>query len=113
MKCKYPPARKLIDAGACVALATDYNPGSSPSQDLALVGLLARLEMKMTLPEVFKAYTINSAKALGLNGQQGSLEVGKLANFISTDANLSDFFYSAGYTPEHSLFIGGSEIIRH
>ncbi len=63
MKCQYPPARKLIDQGARVALATDFNPGSSPTQDLALVGLLARLEMKMSLPEVIAAYTYSAACA--------------------------------------------------
>lgn len=110
MKCAYPQARKLIDAGAAVALATDFNPGSCPTQDLSLVGLLARLEMKMTLPEVFKAYTINAAKALGVESSEGSLAVGKKANFISTSAELTDFFYSAGQTPEHQLFIGGNQI---
>jgi imidazolonepropionase len=110
MKCAYPPARKLIDAGACVALATDYNPGTSPTQDLALVGLLARLEMKMTLPEVFKAYTVGAARALGLHLEEGGLEVGKAANFICTEAELTDFFYSAGFTPAHSLFIRGNKV---
>lgn len=110
MKCPYPPARRLIDAGATVALSTDFNPGSCPSQDLALVGLLARLEMKMSLPEVFKAYTIGAAQALDLHHQEGDLQVGKLANFICTDADLNDFFYSAGRTPDHLLFIRGSQI---
>jgi imidazolonepropionase len=110
MKCAYPPARQLIDAGATVALATDFNPGSCPSQDLALVGLLARLEMKMTLPEVFKAYTYGAAKSLQLHHEEGSLEVGKYANFISTDGELTDFFYSAGHTPEHELFIRGKSV---
>ncbi|MGZ3690673.1 MAG: imidazolonepropionase [Pseudobdellovibrio sp.] len=110
MKCAYPPARKLIEAGATVALATDYNPGSSPSQDLSLVGLLARLEMKMTLPEVFLAYTKNAAQALGLADDEGSIEVGKSANFICTSAELTDFFYSAGLTPEHQLFIRGTRV---
>ncbi|AZZ38292.1 imidazolonepropionase [Bdellovibrio sp. qaytius] len=107
MKCAYPPARALIDSGATVALATDYNPGTCPTQDLSLVGLLARLEMKMTLSEVFKAYTINAAKALGIDREEGSLSVGKRANFISTDAELTDFFYSAGAMPSHQLFILG------
>lgn len=110
MKCAYPPARKLIDAGATVALATDYNPGSCPTQDLSLVGLLARLEMKMTLPEVFKAYTIGAAKALGVESVEGTLEVGKYANFICTEAELSDFFYSVGNMPEHKLYIHGKHI---
>jgi len=112
MQCAYPPARKLIDAGAKVALATDFNPGSSPSQDLMLTGLLARLEMKMTLPEVFRAYTINAARALGIEQQEGSLLVGKHANFICTEAELTDFFYSAGKMPEHDLFIRGNKISR-
>lgn len=110
MKCAYPPARQLLDAGAQVALATDFNPGSCPTQDLSLVGLLARLEMKMTLPEVFKAYTSGAAQALGVQDQQGELAVGKLANFISTDAELTDFFYSVGSMPKHSLYIGGQAV---
>ncbi len=112
MKCAYPPARKLIDAGACVALATDFNPGSCPTQDLSLVGLLARLEMKMSLPEVFKGYTINAARALGLEHEVGSVEVTKQASFISTEAALSDFFYSAGAMPEHDLFIRGNKLSK-
>lgn len=111
MKCAYPPARQLIDSGASVALATDYNPGTCPTQDLSLVGLLARLEMKMTLSEVFQAYTINAAKALGIDQEEGSLKVGKRANFISTDAELTDFFYSAGAMPEHELFIRGNRTL--
>lgn len=112
MKCSYPPARKLIDHGARVALATDFNPGSCPTQDLSLVGLLARLEMKMSLSEVFKGYTINAAFALGLEDEVGSLEVSKQANFISTEADLSDFFYSAGAMPEHDLFIRGNKVSK-
>lgn len=110
MKCSYPPARKLLDAGATVALATDFNPGSSPTQDLSLVGLLARLEMKMTLPEVFLAYTSGAAKALGIFHEEGELVIGKKANFICTDAELSDFFYAVGRMPEHQLFIQGSAV---
>ncbi len=110
MQCEYPPARKLIDAGATVALATDFNPGSSPTQDVMLVGLLARLEMKMSLSEVFLAYTINAAKALGLENEEGSLEKGKWANFICTTADMTDFFYSAGHVPAHTLFIRGNKV---
>ncbi|MFZ3230607.1 MAG: imidazolonepropionase [Pseudobdellovibrio sp.] len=110
MKCVYPPARKLLDAGATVALATDFNPGSCPTQDLSLVGLLARLEMKMTLPEVFTAYTSAAAKALGIYSEEGELNLNKKANFICTDADINDFFYSAGGMPNHSLFICGKRI---
>lgn len=112
MKCPYPNARALIDSGARVALATDYNPGSCPTQDLALVGLLARLEMKMTLPEVFKAYTLHAAAALGIEKDEGSIELSKRANFISTYADTTDFFYSAGFTPEHDLFIRGNRFLQ-
>lgn len=109
MKCAYPPARNLIDAGVRVALSTDYNPGSSPSQDLMLVGLLARLEMKMTLPEVFKSYTVHAAEALGIEIEEGSLSSGKRANFIVTKSDLTDFFYSAGFVPPHELYIEGEK----
>lgn len=110
MKCNYPPARKLIDSGVDVALATDFNPGSCPSQDLMLVGLLARLHMQMTLPEVFQAYTINAAKALGIDHEEGLLQSGYRANFIVTGAEISDFFYSAGFVPKHELYISGKRL---
>jgi imidazolonepropionase len=99
MKCPYPPARELIDHGARVALATDFNPGSCPSQDLALVGLLARLEMKMSLPEVISAYTVGAAHALELEEKAGSLEAGKSADFICLDRDWTELFYSAGEMP--------------
>lgn len=96
MKCAYPPARKLIEAGARVALATDFNPGSCPSQDLATVGLLARLEMKMSLPEVIAAYTIGASHALNLAQSCGSLSSGKSADFICIDDDWTSLFYSSG-----------------
>ena len=64
MACAYPPARALLAAGARVALATDLNPGSSPTVDLSLVGVLARVQMKMTLAEVIVGYTLAGAYAL-------------------------------------------------
>lgn len=96
MKCKYPPARRLIDAGARVALATDFNPGTSPTQDVNLVGLLARLEMKMSLPEVIAAYTVGASYALNLQGEVGSLELGKYADFMCTGSDWQQLFYSIG-----------------
>ncbi len=107
MKCNYPPARALIEAGARVALATDFNPGTSPTQDLSLVGLLARLEMKMTLPEVISAYTLGAAYALGKQDQRGSLEVGKDADFICIDGLWTDLFYSAGSTLVRQVILDG------
>jgi imidazolonepropionase len=73
----YPPARKLIDAGARVALSTDFNPGTCPSRNLPLMTTLACSQMKMTVPEALAAITYNAAAALSLESRLGSLEVGK------------------------------------
>jgi imidazolonepropionase len=81
---KYPPARKLIDAGVAVALATDYNPGSSPTPSMPFVLSLACTHMKMSPAEAISAATINSAWALRLQDRKGSIEPGK-------DADLSLF----------------------
>lgn len=107
MKCAYPPARKLIDAGARVALATDFNPGTCPTQDVALVGLLARLEMKMTLPEVIAAYTVGASYALNLAKEVGSLEVGKYADFLCTNSSWQETFYSVGGRLPTSVYRNG------
>lgn len=106
MKCDYPPARKLISAGARVALATDFNPGSCPTQDLALVGLLARLEMKMTLPEVISAYTYGAAAALKREKICGSLQPRMSANFICIDEDWTHLFYQAGSMSVRKIFMG-------
>lgn len=107
MKCPYPKARALIEAGGRVALATDFNPGSSPTQDLSLVGFLARNEMKMTLPEVFAAFTWNAARALNRHSDFGSLESGKMADFSAFEMDWDDFFYSIGGQKAQSVFIAG------
>lgn len=99
LQMKYPPARKMIDAGVRVALATDFNPGSSPTQEIQFVGLLSRLEMKMTLPEVIAAYTYNAACALGLEKRVGSLVSGKSCDFIVLECDWQDLFYSVGERP--------------
>jgi imidazolonepropionase len=77
---RYPPARKLIDAGAPVALATDYNPGSSPISNMQFVLSLACTQMKMTPAEAIAAATINGAHALRLADRKGSVEAGKDAD---------------------------------
>ncbi len=104
LKCNYPPARALIDSGARVALATDFNPGSSPTQDIMLVGLLARLYMKMTLPEVIAAFTVNGAYALGLQNQIGCLRVGHQADLIATSEDWQGLFYQAGQNPVERVY---------
>ena len=79
----YAPARKLIDAGCAVALASDFNPGSCFSCSMPLLIALACLEMKMTIEEVITALTINGAAALGRATTIGSLDVGKKADLIT------------------------------
>ena len=110
LKLPYPKARAMIDGGCRVALATDYNPGSSPSQDIALVGLLARMEMKMTLPEVIGAFTVGGAYALGIESLVGSLEIGKQADFSVLSGDLSDLFYEIGKTPIAQTWVRGKSL---
>src|SRR6201987_6236324 len=82
---RYPAARKFIDAGVPVALATDYNPGSSPTASMPFVMSLACTHMKMSPAEAVAAATINGACALGLQERKGSVEVGKDADLAGFD----------------------------
>jgi len=82
---KYPPARKLIDAGVSIALATDYNPGSSPTLSMPFVLSLACTHMRMSPAEAIAASTINGAWALGLQDCKGSIEPGKDADLALFD----------------------------
>ena len=79
---RYAPARELIDAGALVALATDFNPGTSPTFSMQMVVSLACTEMRMTPAEAISAATINGAQALRMADRIGSLEPGKSADLI-------------------------------
>jgi imidazolonepropionase len=81
---KDPPARKMIDAGLPVALASDYNPGSSPSGNMKLVMSLGCIKLKMLPQEVINAVTINSAYAMGISDTHGSIAKGKVGNVFIT-----------------------------
>lgn len=81
-----PPVRNMIDAGLPVALASDFNPGSSPSGDMKFIMSLGTIKLKMLPEEVINAVTINSAYAMGINETHGSICKGKVANFFLTKA---------------------------
>lgn len=80
----YPPARKLIDAGVAVAIASDYNPGTTPSGRMSFVVSLACIKMKMLPEEAINAATINGAYAMDLSADYGSIAKGKIANLFMT-----------------------------
>jgi imidazolonepropionase len=93
----YAPARKLIEENAIVALATDYNPGSSHISSLAFIMSLAALKMGMSIEETISAVTINSAKALCREKTIGSVEIGKKADFaVFNTQDYADIVYSIG-----------------
>ncbi|WP_194850063.1 imidazolonepropionase [Nonlabens antarcticus] len=108
----YTPARKMIDAGLPLALATDYNPGSTPSGNMNFVVSTACIKMKMTPEEAFNAATINGAYAMGLEKKVGSITKGKLANLILTKPINSYGFipYSFGTNHIESLYVKGEKI---
>jgi imidazolonepropionase len=110
LKMAYPPARALIESGACVALSTDFNPGTSPTQDLSLIGVLARIEMKMSFAEVLSAWTVGAAKALARGHELGSLERGKLCDFIVLSGNAKELFYAVGEHPIASVWQAGEKL---
>jgi imidazolonepropionase len=108
----YTPARKMIDAGLPLALATDYNPGSTPSGNMNFVVATACIKMKMTPEEAINAATINGAYAMNLQDKVGSITKGKLANLILTKEINSYHFipYSFGNHSIEKVFLKGEEI---
>ena len=84
LRMPFQPARQIIDAGCAVALASDYNPGSSPSGNMNLVVAMSCIGMKMKPEEAINASTINGAFAMELQNEVGSITVGKKANLIFT-----------------------------
>jgi imidazolonepropionase len=105
----YAPARKMIDAGLPVVLATDYNPGSAPSGRMSLVVSLACIKMKMLPEEAINAATINGARAMELESEYGSIAIGKKANlFISRPlASVAQLPYSFGSDPVDTVILNG------
>jgi imidazolonepropionase len=105
----YPPARKLIDAGIGIALATDYNPGSTPSGRMPFVLSLACIKMKMLPEEAINAATINGAFAMELETEVGSIAKGKLANFFITKPipSIAYLPYAFGSDLIETVFVKG------
>jgi imidazolonepropionase len=108
----YTPARRLIDAGLPLALATDYNPGSSPSGNMNFVVSAACIKMNMTPAEAINAATLNAAYAMGLEKELGSITIGKKANLLLTKVISSYAFipYSFGANQIEKVYIKGEEI---
>ena len=105
----FQPARQLIDAGCAIALASDYNPGSSPSGNMNLVVAMACIGMKMLPEEAINAATINGAFAMELQNEIGSITIGKKANLIFTKAvpSLAYLPYSFGSDLIDKVMING------
>ena len=104
-----PPARKMIDAGLAIAFASDFNPGSSPSGNMNLMMSLGCEQYKLTPEEVINASTLNSAYAMNLSHEVGSITVGKKANFFITKPISSYGFipYSFGSNLIESVYLNG------
>jgi imidazolonepropionase len=109
LRMQFQPARQLIDAGCAIALASDYNPGSSPSGNMNFVIALSCIQMKMLPEEAINAATINGAYAMELQNELGSITIGKKANLIFTKPipSLAYLPYSFGSNLIDKVMIGG------
>lgn len=109
LEMEYPPARKMIDSGLPIALASDYNPGSSPSGNMQLVMSLGCIKMKMLPEEVLNAATLNGAYAMDLQHEMGSIAVGKKANLFVTHRIPTYSFipYAYGSNKVETVIING------
>ena len=109
LRMPFQPARKLIDAGCAIALASDFNPGSSPSGNMNLVVAISCIQMKMLPEEAINAATINGAYAMELQNEAGSISIGKKANLIFTKPipSLAYLPYSFGTDLIDKVMING------
>jgi imidazolonepropionase len=107
----YPAARAMIDAGLAVVLATDFNPGSSPTPSMLTILSLAAIHMKLTPAEAITAATINAAHSLNRGDQLGSLEPGKIADFVIHDCDdYRELSYFFGVQHAWQVYSGGDRI---
>lgn len=109
---QYPPARRMIELGLPVVVATDFNPGSSPAPSMLFTLSLASLAMKMLPAEALTAATVNAAYSLGLGSEIGSLEPGKSADFVIHEcADYRELAYYIAAPARLRVFIKGSEAV--
>ena len=109
---RYPDARAMIEAGLAVVLATDFNPGSSPTPSMPMILSLASTQMKMTPAEAVTAATINAAYSLNRGGQVGSLEPGKYADFVIHDCqDYREIGYFFGVRHPRAVYIAGKQVL--
>jgi imidazolonepropionase len=114
MQDKKAPARRLIDAGAVVALATDFNPGSSMTESQMFILQLAVFTLHMSLEEAIHAVTLNAAYGIDRHTEVGSLEVGKKMDMVLCDApNYAYLVYHFGINPVVHVIKNGKIVIRH
>ena len=108
----YAPARKIIDSGLPLAIASDYNPGSSPSGNMNFVVSTACIKMKLTSEEAINAATINGAYAMGISDKVGSITKGKIANLIITKKinSINEIPYSFGSGKISEVILAGKII---
>jgi imidazolonepropionase len=107
----YPRARDMIGAGLAVVIATDFNPGSSPTASMPMILSLACTQMKMSPAEAITASTINAAFSLGRGAKIGSLEPGKLANFSVFDCeDFRELAYWFGFPRVHAVYVRGERL---
>ncbi len=108
----YAPARKLIDEGCAVSVSSDYNPGSTPSENYQLSLQLAGNKLRMLPKEILTAATINPAYSLDVSDKVGSIEIGKQADIILLDAkNLDYFIYHYGINHTKAVFKKGKLVV--
>jgi imidazolonepropionase len=109
----HAPARKMLDAGVRVALSTDFNPGSSPTQNLWLMATMGCSQLRMTADEVIRAITIEAAAAIALDNEVGSLEVGKKADILILDYSRgAEVPYRYGMNPVWRVFKDGKRVVK-
>src|SRR6202030_4537027 len=108
----YPRAREMIETGLAVVLATDFNPGSSPTPSMPMLLSLACTQMKMSPAEAITAATLNAAYAVNRGEKIGCLEPGKLANFVIFDCeDYRELAYWFGFPQVHSVYVRGERVV--